>query len=158
MTNEEYKNLVKKYIPKENKKKKYLISFIIGGLMGVIAEILTILYTNVFNLSHNESTSFMMITIIIITCILTGLGVFDELIKKAGAGLFIPITGFAHATASSTLDYKKDDTPRNRLEETQKIKNDLLPRKELGLGSYIYLTKDKKIIGDNQISWKDDNE
>lgn len=108
MTNEEYKNLVKKYIPKENKKKKYLISFIIGGLMGVIAEILTILYTNVFNLSHNESTSFMMITIIIITCILTGLGVFDELIKKAGAGLFIPITGFAHATASSTLDYKKE--------------------------------------------------
>ena len=108
MTNEEYKNLVKKYIPKENKKKKYLISFITGGLMGVIAEILTILYTNVFNLSHNESTSFMMITIIIITCILTGLGVFDELIKKAGAGLFIPITGFAHATASSTLDYKKE--------------------------------------------------
>lgn len=57
-----------------------------------------------------------------------------------------------------SLDYKKEDTPRNRLEETQKIKNDLLPRKELGLGSYIYLTKDKKIIGDNQISWKDDNE
>ena len=108
MTNEEYKKLVNKYIPKENKKKKYLISFITGGLMGVIAEILTILYTNVFNLSHNESTSFMMITIIIITCILTGLGVFDELIKKAGAGLFIPITGFAHATASSTLDYKKE--------------------------------------------------
>lgn len=39
-----------------------------------------------------------------------------------------------------SLDYKKEDTPRNRLEETQKIKNDLLPRKELGLGSYIYLT------------------
>ena len=108
MTNEEYKNLVKKYIPKENKKMKYLISFITGGLMGVIAELLTIMYTNIFNLSHNESTSFMMITIIIITCILTGLGVFDELIKKAGAGLFIPITGFAHATASSTLDYKKE--------------------------------------------------
>lgn len=108
MTNEEYKKLVKKHMPNEEKGKKYFISFIVGGLMGLIAELLIIFYTNIFNLSHNESVNFMMITIIFTTCICTGLGFFDELVKKAGAGLFIPITGFAHSTSSSALDYKKE--------------------------------------------------
>lgn len=108
MTNEEYKKLVEKHMPNEEKGKKYLIAFIIGGLMGVIAELLIYFYSNNFNLSHNEAVNFMMITIILITCICTGLGFFDELVKKAGAGLFVPITGFAHSTSSSALDYKKE--------------------------------------------------
>ncbi len=57
-----------------------------------------------------------------------------------------------------TLAYNNNDTPRNRLDETQKIKNEIVPMHELSLGTYIYLTKEKEIVGENQISWKDEDE
>ena len=57
-----------------------------------------------------------------------------------------------------TLSYNNNDTPRNRLDETQKIKNEIVSTKELSLGTYIYLTKEKEIVGENQISWKDEDE
>ena len=57
-----------------------------------------------------------------------------------------------------TLAYNNNDTPRNRLNETQGIRNEIVSTPELSLGTYIYLTKEKEIVGENQISWKDDDE
>ncbi len=57
-----------------------------------------------------------------------------------------------------TLAYNNNDTPRNRLDETQKLRNEIVSTPELSLGTYIYLTKEKEIVGENQISWKDDDE
>lgn len=57
-----------------------------------------------------------------------------------------------------TLAYNNNDTPRNRLDETQKIRNEIVSTPELSLGTYIYLTKEKEIVGENQISWKDEDE
>lgn len=56
-----------------------------------------------------------------------------------------------------SLVYNDKDTPRNRLDESQKIKNEIVPTSELSLGTYIYLTKEKEIVGENQISWKDED-
>ena len=50
----------------------------------------------------------MLITFIFIACLLTGLGVFDNLVQKGKMGLIIPITGFAHSMQSAMLDYKKE--------------------------------------------------
>ncbi len=50
----------------------------------------------------------MLVTFIFITCLLTGIGVFDDLVKKGKMGLIIPITGFAHSMQSAVLDYKKE--------------------------------------------------
>ncbi len=57
-----------------------------------------------------------------------------------------------------TLAYNNNDTPRNRLDETQKIRNEIVSTPELSFGTYIYLTKEKEIVGENQISWKDEDE
>lgn len=108
MTNEEYKKFAKKYMPKEEKYKKEFISFIVGGFMGVLAEFLVVIIITKFNTSHDEAVNLMMIILIFISCLLTGIGIFDEFVKKAGAGLFIPITGFAHSTAASAIEYKKE--------------------------------------------------
>lgn len=56
------------------------------------------------------------------------------------------------------LQQKNDDKPRNRLNESQKIRNDYTPRKELSHGAYIYLTQEEHIVGEKQISWKDEDE
>lgn len=108
MTNEEYKKFAKKFMPNENKLKKEIIAFFIGGLMGVIAQGLIDIYIKLFNISYDDSVCFMMITLIFFACLFTAMGFFDELVKKAGAGLFVPITGFAHSMTSSAIEYKKE--------------------------------------------------
>lgn len=50
----------------------------------------------------------MMVTFIFISSLLTGLGIFDKLVTKFGAGLIIPITGFSHSMTSSAMEYRKE--------------------------------------------------
>ena len=39
---------------------------------------------------------------------LTGLGIFDKVAKRAGAGTLVPITGFANAMVSPALEFKSE--------------------------------------------------
>ena len=108
MEKEKYKQLTKKFSPKENKIKNMIIAFIVGGLLGLIVQILITIYSNINGVSINEASSLMMVTIIFLSCLFTAIGFFDRWVSKAGAGLFVPISGFAHATTSSALEYKKE--------------------------------------------------
>lgn len=106
MNNRKYKKLVNEVTPKENTLSNLLTSFIIGGTIGIIG---TILFVNLNRIYDSElSISFMLLILIIVTAILTGLGVSDTLFQKAKCGLIIPITGFAHSISASLIDYKKE--------------------------------------------------
>lgn len=108
MKDKEYQELVKKYTPKENRLKNGIIAFIVGGLIGVLGQFLIDFYSTTFSISTKEAGTFMIITLIFIGCFLTCLGFFDKWVSFAKAGLFIPITGFAHSMMSAALDYKKE--------------------------------------------------
>lgn len=108
MEKKEYQKLIDKYKPKENKLKNATIAFVVGGLVGVIGQFLVDFYQSFENISHNEAVSLMMVTLIFLSCLFTAIGFFDNWVSKAGAGLFVPISGFAHATTSSALEYKKE--------------------------------------------------
>ena len=108
MENSKYNKLVKKYIPKENKIKKSIIAFSVGGFMGIFAQFLIELYSYIFLISSKEASTIMIVTFIFIGCLFTSLGFFDSLVTKAGCGLIVPITGFAHAMQSATLEYRKE--------------------------------------------------
>jgi len=108
MEKEKYKELTKKFIPKENKVRNMIVAFFVGGIVGLIGQLLITFFSGFNNISSSEASSLMMVTIIFLSCLFTGIGFFDNLISKAGAGLFIPISGFAHATTSSALEYKKE--------------------------------------------------
>ena len=108
MEKQKYKELTKRFSPKENKIKNMIMAFIIGGLIGLFGQILITVYSSIGNISKDEASSLMMVTIIFLSCLFTGLGFFDNWVSKAGAGLFVPISGFAHATSSSALEYKKE--------------------------------------------------
>lgn len=84
------------------------ISFLSGGVMGMICQILVESYIRIFDLSINLSISLTALTFIFFSSLLTGLGVYDDLVQKYKFGLIIPITGFAHSIASSLMDYRKD--------------------------------------------------
>lgn len=108
MEKNKYKQIVKKYTPKENRLFNGMIAFIVGGIMGVIGQLLLDMYSYFLNIPTKEAGTFMIITLIAIGVLLTCLGFFDKMVNFCKAGLLIPITGFAHAMMSAALEYRKE--------------------------------------------------
>ena len=108
MEAKKYQKIVDKHIPKEEKTNNLLVAFLTGGLIGLLGNFLMDIYAYFFHIQTTEAGVFMLVTLIFIACLLTGLGVFDNLVKKGKMGLIIPITGFAHSIQSAILDYKKE--------------------------------------------------
>ena len=61
-----------------------------------------------FSLSRKDAGVIVIITLIIISSILTALGIFDVCVSKLRSALIIPITGFAHSMTSAALEYRKE--------------------------------------------------
>ena len=87
--------------------KDCFMSFIICGTICLFAEFLFNVYKT-FTDNVEVSRLAVSITLILITCILSGIGIFDKIAKHAGAGTLVPITGFANAVVSPAIDYKAE--------------------------------------------------
>ncbi len=100
-----------KYVEKTAKKspilKNCVKAFLIGGLICVIGQALMQLYLYL-DISKETSKALVSVTLIFITALLTGLGIFDDIAKHAGAGTLVPITGFANSVVSPALDNKSE--------------------------------------------------
>ncbi len=108
MEKNKYKELVKKYTPKENRLYNTMIAFFTGGIMGIIGQALIDVYTNILYIPTKEASVFMIVTLIFIGCLFTCFGFFDKWVNFCKCGLIIPITGFAHAMMSAALEYRKE--------------------------------------------------
>ena len=108
MKDREYEEIVKKETPKENVLKNAIMTFLVGGILGSLSELLLVCYTTWFNLPRKESGVLVILTLIFISSILTAFGIFDVLVSKLKSALIIPITGFAHSITSAALDYKHE--------------------------------------------------
>lgn len=108
MNKERYKEITSKIVPSEDKVKNGFIAFIVGGLVGLLGQVIVFALENNFDVAHKDATSIMIVILIFIASLCTALGFFDNLVARAKAGLIVPITGFAHAMTSSMLDYKKE--------------------------------------------------
>ena len=107
MNKNEYKKLVKKYTPSEDKIKNALLAFVSGGVIGLISCIIYVVFLR-FDFDSTSSTAYTLIILILLSTFMTGLGFFDTLVEKFKCGIIIPITGFAHCVASIAIDSKKD--------------------------------------------------
>lgn len=103
-----YQDIVKENSPKENVFMNAVIAFITGGIMGIIGQFLIDFYSFILEISTKEATVCMLVTLIFLTCLFTSLGFFDKFVNFCKCGLIIPITGFAHATMSAALEYRKE--------------------------------------------------
>lgn len=108
MNKEEYKKFIKSKYPKEPKLKNMLISFLVGGFIGIVGQILSKLLMICFAISQVVSYSIVCLLLIFLASLFTGLGFFDDWVSFAKCGLIIPTTGFAHSMTSCALEYKKD--------------------------------------------------
>ena len=103
-----FKDIVEKTEDKKDKLGRALIAFVSGGIVALIGQMFFDLYSRGFNINEKDSISLMLVTIIFITALLTGIGIFDKIAQKSGAGTFIPISGFANALTSSALESKSE--------------------------------------------------
>ncbi len=107
-TGKEYDEMTKKASPPSPKVMDIVKAFLIGGLICLIGQALNALYT-MAGLSEKEVKAAVPITLIVLTAILTGIGVFDKIAKHAGAGTVVPITGFANSIVSPAMEFQSDE-------------------------------------------------
>lgn len=103
-----YKKIVKRNIKKDNYVHNYLISFLSGGLIGLICQASYLILNNLFMINSFNAKAYVSLFVILLASFLTAFGMFDKLISKYRSGLIIPTTGFAHSITSSALDAKKE--------------------------------------------------
>ncbi len=108
MNKEEYKKLVKSWQTKEPKLKNAVASFLVGGGIGILGQVVSKLLMICFSISQVISYSIVCLLLIFLASLFTGLGFFDDWVCKVKCGLIIPTTGFAHSMTSCALEYKKD--------------------------------------------------
>lgn len=108
MNKEDYKLLVKKHTSKEPKLRNIGVAFLVGGFVGVIAEVLVFMIRHCFCVSSVLAGLIVALIIILLSSLFTALGFFDNWVNFSKCGLIIPTTGFAHSVASSALEYKRD--------------------------------------------------
>lgn len=108
MDRKEYDQLAESLKPTGHKMKNAFYAFLYGGVIGAIAQGVLEFFINVYHVKQEDATPMMIITLVFISCLLTGLGIYDKLAQKAGAGTFIPITGFANSMTSCALDSQSE--------------------------------------------------
>jgi len=107
MNNKEYSKLVDKLSPPSPKIKDFIWAYCVGGLICVIGQLLTELYSS-FNWEEKVVKMAVPVTLIFIAALLTGLRLFDKVAKHAGDGTLVPITGFANAVVSPAVEFKSE--------------------------------------------------
>lgn len=103
-----YHETIKKIDSKPKTAKDVCLAFLGGGLIGVIGQSLVDLYRHVFSFTKEDAITIMILTVITLTILATGLGVYDKVAEKLGGGLFVPITGFANSLSSAAIDCRNE--------------------------------------------------
>ena len=107
MTNKEYGKLVQSMAPKSPIGKDCLFAFLIGGLICTIGQLIMNGYT-ALGLEKEDSGTATSMTLVAISALLTGLSLYDNIAKYAGAGTLVPITGFANSIAAPAVEFKTE--------------------------------------------------
>lgn len=103
----EYKEYVNQKVPKPNYIKNCIWAFLVGGLICTIAQIIMNSLKE-YGLNKTDANTVTVIIMVFFGAFLTGLGLYDKLGKKAGAGSIVPISGFANSIVSPAMEFKRE--------------------------------------------------
>ena len=107
MTNREYNDYVKAKAKPSPIGKDCIWAFCVGGLICAVGQLLANLYQG-WGIAKEDAGIWVSVTLVFVASLLTGLGVFDDIAKRAGAGTLVPITGFSNAMVSPALEFKSE--------------------------------------------------
>ena len=107
MTEKEYSRLVKEMSPRSPIWRDCLNAFWIGGLICALGQLIMNGYV-ALGLEKEAAGTAMSMTLVALSALLTGLSLYDDIAKRAGAGTLVPITGFANAIAAPAIEFKTE--------------------------------------------------
>ncbi len=107
MTDKEYEKLAGSLAPKSPMGKDCFHAFWIGGLICLIGQLIMDGYA-ALGLNKTDAGTATSMTLVAISALLTGLSLYDDIAKHAGAGTLVPITGFANAIAAPAVEFKTE--------------------------------------------------
>lgn len=102
-----YKKYAKERAKKSPLAKDCFMAFLIGGTICTLGQVFMIIYEAV-GVPEDITKSLVPVTLVFLAALFTGIGIFDDLAKIAGAGTLVPITGFANAVVSPAIDNKSE--------------------------------------------------
>ncbi|GGA20061.1 stage V sporulation protein AC [Paenibacillus physcomitrellae] len=105
---EDYKQIAKKHEPSRSVFKNCIRAFLVGGLICIIGQAIQEFFKAVFDMTEREAANPTVAVLIIISIILTCLGIYDKIAQWAGAGSAVPVTGFANSMCSSALESRSE--------------------------------------------------
>lgn len=106
--NEVYKKYADAHAPSSPVVKDCIWAFCIGGLICTFGQGLLFLYGDILGMPQRDAGTLCSVTLIFIAALLSGLGVFEKIAKRAGGGTLVPITGFANSVVSPAIDSKAE--------------------------------------------------
>ena len=107
MTPREYDKLVSRMAAPSPMGKDCLNAFLVGGLICTLGQLLMTGY-KALGLEKTDASTAASMTLVFLSALLTGLSLYDNIAKFAGAGTLVPITGFANAIAAPAVEFKTE--------------------------------------------------
>ena len=107
MSNQDYGEYVKKKSPNSPLFPNMLKAFLVGGIICCIGQAIMEGYQALGMIEDNAATA-TSVTLVFLGALLTGIGVYDQIAKFAGAGTLVPITGFANSVVAPALEFKSE--------------------------------------------------
>ena len=104
----QYDRMVRSASPKSKLLSNCIWAFVVGGSFCLVGQILTEVYTKNMHFSLGDARQLVSITLVGFSAVLTGLGWYNRLARRAGAGTLVPITGFANAVVSPAIEFKAE--------------------------------------------------
>ena len=107
MTNDEYKKFADRHAPRSSFWPDVGRAFLCGGLICCLGQFLDGLYLSA-GMNTDAASELVSISLIFLSALLTGLGVYVDIARFAGAGTLVPITGFANSVVSPALEFRTE--------------------------------------------------
>ncbi len=104
---QEYLRYAAQKKPKPPYIKNILMAFLVGGSICTIGQFFQNFYIS-YGINIKQARVLSSVTMIFLGAFLTGIGIYDEIGKKAGAGSIVPITGFANSIVSPAMEFKRE--------------------------------------------------
>ena len=107
MTEKQYDQLISELSPRSPSRRDCLWAFCVGGGICALGQFFINWYTSL-GLEKQDASGAASMTLVALAAVLTGLSLFDDIAKRAGAGTLVPITGFANAIAAPAVEFQTE--------------------------------------------------
>ncbi len=103
-----YQQTVDQMAPKRPVFKNCMKAFLTGGIICAIGQVISFLYMYFFNFTERTASNPSVATIVFLSMVLTGFGIYKKIGQFGGAGSAVPVSGFGNAVISAAIEHKSE--------------------------------------------------